>query len=176
MGLTEGSRVERLPWFNQSFSNVEEWFDTETGKFFMKTICEYDFPRGSFVEIGSWQGRSSCFIATALKYCKQYEKLHCIDTFNGTTNEQVHRDIFKAHGDDPDWLFRTFQNNLKSYELETQVIIHRLPSTEAVKTWNSPIGFIYIDGDHEYEAILQDFESCQILVRGALLAFDDVPS
>ncbi|EME31166.1 glycosyl transferase family 2 [Galdieria sulphuraria] len=103
-------------------------------------------------------------------------KLHCIDTFNGTANQQDHRDIFAAHGDDREWLFRTFQDNLKRYELDEQVIIHRMSSTEAVKSWNAPIAFLYIDGDHEYEAVLQDFENwSKFLLPGALISFDDVP-
>jgi predicted O-methyltransferase YrrM len=47
-------------------------------------------------------------------------------------------------------------------------------SDEAVKTWSSPIDFLFIDGDHAYEACRRDFEDWSpFLAPGGAIAFHD---
>ncbi|GJD12365.1 hypothetical protein Gasu2_64540 [Galdieria sulphuraria] len=127
----------------------------------MKAVCEYDIPHGAFVEIGSWQGKSSCFISTALKHCKP-NRSFIVSTL--LMVPQINK------------ITEIFSQLMEMIENDEQVIIHRMSSTEAVKSWNDPIAFLYIDGDYEYEAVLQDFENwSKFLLPGALISFDDVP-
>ena len=47
-------------------------------------------------------------------------------------------------------------------------------SYNAVKTWDKPFDFIFIDGDHTYEAVKQDFEDWfPLLAKGGIVAFHD---
>lgn len=47
-------------------------------------------------------------------------------------------------------------------------------SYNIVKTWQKPIDFLFIDGDHRYEAVKQDFEEWLPHVKkGGLIAFHD---
>lgn len=42
------------------------------------------------------------------------------------------------------------------------------------KNWNKPFDFIFIDGDHEYGAVKQDFEEWfRLIVSGGFIAFHD---
>ncbi len=47
-------------------------------------------------------------------------------------------------------------------------------SYNAVKTWNKTIDFLFIDGDHSYEACLRDWtEWSPFIVKGGIVAFHD---
>lgn len=47
-------------------------------------------------------------------------------------------------------------------------------SYNAVKGWNKPFDFIFIDGDHHYEPVKQDFEDWYpVLAPGGFVAFHD---
>lgn len=47
-------------------------------------------------------------------------------------------------------------------------------SYNASKTWNEPIDFVFIDGDHTYEGCLQDWHQWSpFVVKGGIVAFHD---
>ncbi|MGA8042293.1 MAG: class I SAM-dependent methyltransferase, partial [Terracidiphilus sp.] len=54
------------------------------------------------------------------------------------------------------------------------VEVHRAYSSDVAATWNRPIGFLWIDGDHSYQGAKSDFDSfSRHLLPGSLVAFHD---
>lgn len=50
-----------------------------------------------------------------------------------------------------------------------------LPSTEAAQGWSRPVGMLWIDGDHAYQAVKADVEAwLPHLLSDATLLFDDM--
>ena len=48
-------------------------------------------------------------------------------------------------------------------------------STEFADTFKEPIDLLFIDGNHEFEAVLQDYEQWSPLIKdGGIIAFHDV--
>ena len=68
------------------------------------------------------------------------------------------------------------QENLKkTRKRNVQIIVET--SHNASKNWNSPIDFLFIDGDHSYEAVKQDIEDwLPHVVQGGSIVFDDYES
>jgi predicted O-methyltransferase YrrM len=59
-------------------------------------------------------------------------------------------------------------------ERRGSVVWRRQRSDEAAKTWSAPIDFLFIDGDHAYEACRRDFEDWSPhVVPDGVLAFHD---
>jgi hypothetical protein len=52
---------------------------------------------------------------------------------------------------------RTIIYNLKEYGVFENVILVVATSWEFIKMWNKPIRLLYIDGCHDFEAVLKDF-------------------
>ncbi|MBC8029384.1 MAG: class I SAM-dependent methyltransferase [Pyrinomonadaceae bacterium] len=99
------------------------------------------------VEIGSARGRSTCFMAMALKE-NGSGKLYAIDPHTQT-----------------DWndaesvnTFEILKSNVASLGLEGFVEICRNTSIEVARSWKSSIDILFIDGDHSYEGAKRDWE------------------
>jgi len=70
--------------------------------------------------------------------------------------------------------FDSFQSALRSAGVERNVEIHRARSAEVAKSWNRPIRFLWIDGDHTWSGVKLDFDLFSpFLVDGAIIALHD---
>jgi predicted O-methyltransferase YrrM len=100
---------------------------------------------GVIVEIGSWQGKST--IALALGAAQAHrEKIYAIDPHVVQPEEGYLEDTRSA-----------FVANIKRASVDGQVIPMIMTSKEAARDWRLPIRLLWIDGDHRYEAVKQDF-------------------
>jgi predicted O-methyltransferase YrrM len=99
------------------------------------------------VEIGSARGRSTCYIAMALKENGR-GTLYAIDPHTETDwNDHLSRDTYDI-----------LERNIAALDLCGQVQILRAFSEEVARSWNSPIDLLFIDGDHSYDGVKRDWE------------------
>ena len=105
--------------------------------------------KGAIVEIGSWKGKSTIWLAKGSKSTNR-EKVFAIDPHTGSVE---HR---KALGDHVN-TGREFRRNIKRAEVEDWVVPLVMRSTEAAVNWREPVRLLWIDGSHEYEDVKSDF-------------------
>jgi methyltransferase family protein len=116
----------------------------------------------NIVEIGSFKGRSTCFLASGCRGTKK--RVFAIDTFDGNDCDFGYRNFFGE-----------FSKNLQSCGLSDYVEPLVGISAEVAKTWNKPIHLLFIDGSHRYEDISSDFEGFfPHVVPGGVIALHDV--
>ncbi|MHA1251365.1 MAG: class I SAM-dependent methyltransferase [Candidatus Helarchaeota archaeon] len=121
--------------------------------------------KGVIVEIGSWKGRSTIWLANGSKQGNSV-KVYAIDPHTGLG------DIQKKYG--PVWTFDEFKKNIKKAGVDDIVIPIVKTSKEAAKDFKKPVEFIFIDGGHEYEVVKSDFFLWfPKLVNGGIMAFHD---
>jgi predicted O-methyltransferase YrrM len=125
---------------------------------------------GEIVEIGSWMGRSTAWLAAGSKAAGRGQ-VHAVDTFTGS---EEHRglDVIKEEGT----TYHRFAENLERVELFDHVAPEIADSRVAAARWpGKPIRLLFIDGDHSYESVQSDFDLwSRHVVVGGLVAFDDV--
>lgn len=123
------------------------------------------------VEIGSFLGRSTTAMAFASRGSNR--KIFAIDTFQGNTSDFVKgQNNVDWEGDD---FLAVFKDNLARNGLEDYVIPVKGTSGEIGRQWDKPIDFLFVDGSHEFEDVVADFELYLPWVKpGAMLAFHDV--
>lgn len=155
------------------FEFTTNWFEVNGKQIFDSLIPQVKPIK--VLEIGSYEGESTCYIINFLANKKNAE-LHCIDTWNGAI-EQKNRKV------DMKEVERRFDKNTKIALLKskTQLIFNKLKgksdillSKLLIEKKENYFDFIYVDGSHEAPDVLFDALMAFKLVRiGGVIAFDD---
>jgi hypothetical protein len=114
---------------------------------------------GCIVEVGSWRGMSTIALAKGARVPVYAIEPH--EVFTGVLGGQF------GPADR-----RAFFENLLRAEVVERVRLVNLSSEVVAPGWKLPVGLLWIDGDHRYEAVRRDFESWEPHVRGKV-AFHD---
>lgn len=131
---------------------------------------------GDIVEIGSWQGRSTCFLAQA---CRDASNgvVRAVDHFRGTPGNERH---YRVGRHDLSDLESNFRRNIGQAGLDEYVRLYNMTGEEATRSQPEDfrrLRMIFIDGDHRYEAVIQDIHLfAPHLLAGGVLVFDDYHS
>jgi predicted O-methyltransferase YrrM len=114
---------------------------------------------GLAVEIGSFKGKSSAFLAAGLA---SRGRLACVDTWR---NDAMPYDA-------PSDSLSEFLANTKPYHGSIET--HRGTSIHVASSWTRPIDLLFIDGDHSYEGCSTDIKAwLRFVRRGGWVAFHD---
>lgn len=138
-----------------------------------KEVCVH----GNAAEIGSYCGKSTCYIAQA---CKENNSLlYAIDHHRGSEEQQKGQEYFDEE------IFDVLENrintyplflkNIKEYELDNFIKPMVMDSISASKEISEALDFIFIDGSHTYESARNDYKFWKPKLRnGGILAIHDI--
>ena len=118
---------------------------------------------GSYIEVGSWEGRSTVALANAV----YPQDVHAVDWWKGSKPDGYYYE--------PDLrdVFATFQQNIEELT-QLNVCAYRMRWQEFAKTWDRPIKFIFIDAEHTYRAVYDNITWARtLLVPGGIICGDD---
>jgi predicted O-methyltransferase YrrM len=123
----------------------ENWF---TYGLFYKFVLS-KFNNAIFVEVGSWKGKSSAFLAVEIANSGKEIQLYCIDTWNGS---EEHKNMDLSN------LYDTFLNNMKPLSKYYKAI--RMDSVEASTMFEDySLDFVFLDADHSYKGVIKDLHA-----------------
>jgi predicted O-methyltransferase YrrM len=180
-----GARKRRpdLNW--DEFHRVARHFKTDDmGSFpergFLYQLASDAPANAQVVEVGSWMGASTCFLAAGLK--GEAARIFAVDNFQGLS----------TCGEDAAWYNRHFQKlgaastleifkrNFSALGLAAKaepVVSDSLAAASTLAAKRGMIDLIFIDGDHSYEACKADIVAWAPFVkRGGVIAFHDFGS
>ncbi len=143
---------------------VEGWLTDAQGEFLYNAAknCK---GKGVIVEIGSWKGKSTIWLAKGSKAGGNV-KIYAIDPHTGSSEH-------KRYGEAE--TLKEFKENIKRANVEDIVVPVVKTSEDAERDWDGkPIELLWIDGAHEYEMVKLDFDSWSPhLIEGGTIAFHD---
>jgi predicted O-methyltransferase YrrM len=99
------------------------------------------------IEIGSWIGESSVFIASKVK-----NHLYCIDPWELMPDQKYSQSSRNLEGK----IYKQFLSNIIHSKLENKITPIKAKSQEAVKTFTKKVDLLYIDGSHDYKDVKHD--------------------
>lgn len=151
------------------YQNIEGWFSYE---YIYKHAVTQTRNDALFVEIGSFKGRSSAYMATEIINSGKSIQLYCVDTWAGSTEHQAGgecevKEVVEGT------LYETFLNNMKPVEGHYTPL--RMTSLEAVSHFaDQSIDFLMIDGEHSFDAVASEIRAYIPKMRpGGLMTGDD---
>ena len=138
---------------------------------FLYTLCYFQTLAGDVVEIGSWQGRSTMFIAMAAKNSGN-GKVFAIDHFHGTSGKEKY---FRVDKDDLSDLKSNFITNMEELDLLDSINLLDMSSEKAAQHIDDgSVRFLFIDGEHTKEGVQKDIELFYPkLKKNSIIVFDD---
>jgi MMP 1-O-methyltransferase len=146
----------------KQIADTIEGFLSFTEEKFLYNAAKNSSKKGTIVEIGSFKGKSTVFLAKGSLAGKKI-KIVAIDPHISNlehTDKKSSYPIFKA--------------NLKKAGVAQMVVPIVAKAEDAVKKWKKPISFLWIDGDHSYEGVKKDFDLWSpFVIEGGLIAFHD---
>jgi len=156
--------MSRLSDVHRLAQPVAGWLRPLEGEFLYNAAKKC--PKDSvIVEIGSWKGKSTVYLASGSKDGNK-NTVYAIDPHTGSSE---HKKKFGKV-----WTFEEFKKNINKAGVDDVVVPLVKTSEAAAKNWNKKIGLLWIDGAHEYEMVLLDYQLWSPhLVKGGVIAFHD---
>ncbi|MCD4705082.1 class I SAM-dependent methyltransferase [bacterium] len=145
----------------QITSKIDGWLSNEEGEL-LYNLAKKCNKNGVIVEIGSWKGKSTIWLAKGSQAGKNIP-IFAIDHHNGSFDEKTKISTFNA-----------FIKNIKDAKIED--IVHSIvkKSHDASINFKKPINLIFIDGGHDYQTVKQDFNDWfNKLNDGGVMIFHD---
>lgn len=158
---------EYLPWVPLAFDysviqDMDGWLSPKEASILCR-LAKGCTGRGEIIEIGSWKGRSTVCLATGSR-AGAGTKITAIDPHTGSSE---HGDVHT---------FDEFTKNINDKGVADMVEPIVDFSANVGKNWDKPVELLWIDGAHEYEYVLEDYEVWEPhLVEGGVIAFHDSP-
>ena len=158
------------------FNSVKGFIDHNEG------ICLYNYAlnsskKGPILEIGSYCGKSTIYIATAAK--KYSGCVYSVDHHTGSEENQVGWEYHDIELFDEETgrinSFPEFMRNLRKANLLDTVVPVVSDSSLVSRYWKIPLSMVFIDGGHTMEAAFNDFNNWKDkIIKGVILAIHDV--
>ena len=148
------------------YQTIPGWFSSY--EYIYKDLVKQADDNSLFVEIGSFKGMSTAFMAVEIINSGKNIRFECIDPM------ELNIGSWSCNSDEQDgYSEKDFHARLAT--VSGHYKLHKMTSNAAVHQYeDASIDFLMIDGDHSYEAVKQDITNYLPKMRsGGLMVLDD---
>lgn len=135
---------------------VDGFFDAGDFEYYKKIVAQAESGQ-HFVEVGSYKGRSSAYMAVEIALSGKQIRFDCVDTWQGSEEHQAgelfeDRDVVKGK------LYDVFLKNMEPVKGYYTPV--RSTSLDAAEIYaDSSIDMVFIDAAHDYDNVLADIKA-----------------
>ena len=157
-------------------ANIKGFLDEAEGRRLYELALEAG-RRGPCLEIGSYCGKSTVYLAAACK--ESGSTLFAVDHHRGSAEQQPGEPYFDPELFDPRFglidSLPYLRATLASAGLEEVVVPLVCRSETAARSWRIPLSLVFIDGGHAREDVFTDYRIWNpYLMEGGYLLFHDI--
>lgn len=165
--------IEEFELLRSRFADVDGFLHPAEG-YALYQLAKAGPSTGKIVEIGSFMGCSTCWLAAGTKAAGR-RPVVAVDHFRGSPEHQPGGSHAVAAIAATGSTFPIFKENITKKAVADCVEIRIGSSAEVVANWSEPVRLLLIDGDHSLEETQADFQCWSPFVNsGGLVAFHDV--
>ncbi|MCE9641541.1 MAG: class I SAM-dependent methyltransferase [Betaproteobacteria bacterium] len=166
--FSDVATISEFMLLTERFKHIEGWLSPVEG-YLLYRLARDGEGSGAIVEIGSWMGLSTAWLAAGSKAAGR-EHVHAVDVFDGGPVLKDH-DFIRKEGT----TYHRFTENLEGLGLFDYVEPIVAESGAAAQAWTKgAVRLLFIDGDHRYPAVKQDFDLWTLhVVAGGIVVLDD---
>ena len=137
--------------------SLEGWLSVNEGLFLRKAASMVKGLPGHIVEIGSFQGKSTIYLAST------GQTVYAVDPHKGEIDDVKVPPTLKA-----------FRDNIKKFGVAARIRLLRMTSKAASRKWKGSIKLLFIDGLHDEKNAEHDFRVWSPYVKsGGIIAMHD---
>ena len=127
---------------------IDGWFSQDEGRWYAKLAR--GLSGGTFVEVGSWKGRSTSFIG---RICNANQtRLVCVDHWQGSSDTLATRYASVLAQEDVE---QTFHANMKALGISVEAM--KASSVDAAARFEPrSVERIFLDGSHDRASVMED--------------------
>ena len=141
-------------------SSIEGWLSDAQGHALLAAAAATT-GRGAIVEIGSWKGRSTVWLAEGARLAGQ--RVHAIDRHTQSLEDPLANTLAE------------FLQNIERAGVADVIEPLVMSSADAAAVVGGPVELLFIDGDHSLEGVRRDAEIwLPRVMNGGLVMFHDV--
>jgi hypothetical protein len=150
----------------QHFYQHIDGFMSQKNTIMLDIVLE-QFPEGgTWVELGSWTGKSAAYCAVELMNRNKLGKFYCVDSWKGEEAIAYNKNTVEN-------LEQIFKQNLTPI-IEHITMLSTMSWAAAEQFPDNSVDFCYVDAGHSYEAVTQDLNAWWPKMRpGAMFGGDD---
>ena len=137
------------------YKDIQGWFDFEG---IYSRIVDNQINHGdTIVEVGSWMGKSSAFMAKKIMESNKTIEFFCVDVWEGSTGDEIVDKIMEQNN----WsIYNVFMENMKECGLDSYINAIKGDSVKTASSFkDNYISFCFIDALHTYEAVKNDVKA-----------------
>ncbi len=156
---------------NTFSDSVQGWFDFSG----LYSHLAFHAPQNAtIVEVGSWLGKSVCYLAREAKNYDKAVAIYAVDTWRGTPGDAAHQSLINQAGG-PNALFEAFKTNIRAGGVDDIITPLRMSSVEASARFeNESLDMVFIDASHQYADVMDDLRAWYPKVKpGGIIAGHD---
>jgi predicted O-methyltransferase YrrM len=152
------------------YQSIQGWF---TFPEFYKSILGGLKEDSHIVEVGSWLGMSTVYMAVEIINSQKKIKFDAVDTWKGSEEHNIAE--WSKELIDKDDVYNGFIKNIEPVKDYVKVVRH--PSVEASKLYeDGSLDFVFIDAAHDYDNVLADLKAWHPKVKPeGIIAGHDYP-
>jgi len=160
----------------KDFLMIDGWLNITEACALYKTVKKIKNRNIKICEIGSWMGRSSYVFARAIEDNARSQVI-CIDPFNGDGDfgsKKEYRRLMVGDSKRKN-LKDKFIENMEKNKVINKIRVIEGYSNKVVRDFRHKIDLLFIDGNHDYKSVLDDYLQWSPLIRkNGYIAFHDV--
>jgi predicted O-methyltransferase YrrM len=151
---------KRLEEISIIAAGIEGWLSEAQGRTLMRLAAAVR-GRGAIVEIGSWKGRSTVWLAAGAKLASQ--RVYAVDRHTGSREDPSATTLHE------------FLDNISRAGVADRIEPLVMSSAEACEIVRGGVELLFIDGDHSFAGVQRDADMwLPRVVEGGVVLFHDV--